>query len=51
MAIRVIMQSAPVLHKLDNGAHKDGYLAPEAFGNVTLGMAGSHVNPKTEEIK
>ena len=31
------LQSAPLLHKLDNVVHEDEYLAPEAFGNVTIG--------------
>ena len=34
------MQSALLLHKLDNVVHEDEYLAPEAFGNVTVGVYG-----------
>ena len=47
-AIQVLMQSAPLLHKLDNVVHEDEYLTPEAFGNVTLGVFGGIANGPTD---
>ena len=51
MAIQVLMQPAPLLHKLDNVVHEDEYLAPKVFQHVAeLYMAGSQVDPQTEKL-
>ena len=40
VAIQVLMQSAPLLHKLDNVVHEDEYLAPEEFRHVGRAVHG-----------
>ena len=53
LVTQVLMQSAPVLHKLDNVVHEDEYLAPEVFGNLSRavyrGIASRPTNGKMND--
>ena len=51
MAIQVLMQSAPLLHILDNVVHEDEYLAPEVFGIVSRIVYGGIASRSTNRRK
>ena len=49
MVIQVLMQPAPLLHKLDNVVHEDEYLAPDVFRNASRAVYGAIASRVTHE--